>query len=375
MLDRAKLAKELQSVANTLFVDCSGEYTIARDIWQRIADDPTLCYRVRDLETPLSVPTWEGKLSTITTIEPMETYHVLSVDGSQIYPDRHQGPSCFLINTGSVALHYGNATQKVILRSQPYVFSAHDDHDLHLSTDLVNCRRQEFELRVGLQQALEMKQTMIDDALFVLLFDGSLIFWLLEAKERELKDHFLSIYLALLNQLHEEKILVAGYISLPKSKELVNIVRLALHNFDAAAAVTAEPTITHVLDATIAHFFLKPFERSIVFKNNAAISEQYPDHLRAHFFYVHVGTEVGRVEIPAWIARDAQLVDDVARVLVDQCAKGGGYPIAIAEAHEQAVVKGPDRDFFYHLLTKMSMERQHQLSVSQKSMHKRRIGI
>ncbi|MDP3889286.1 MAG: hypothetical protein Q8Q25_01945 [bacterium] len=55
--------------------------------------------------------------------------------------------------------------------------------------------------------------------------------------------------------------------------------------------------------------------------------------------------------------------------------KGGGYPIAIAEAHEQAVVKGPDRDFFYHLLTKMSMERQHQLSVSQKSMHKRRIGI
>jgi len=49
---------------------------------------------------------------------------------------------------------------------------------------------------------------------------------------------------------------------------------------------------------------------------------------------------------------------------------GGGYPVALAEAHEQAVVKGPDREFFYHFLQKMGMERSHAQSISRKSLRK-----
>lgn len=79
--------------------------------------------------------------------------------------------------------------------------------------------------------------------------------------------------------------------------------------------------------------------------------------------------------MPAWIARDEQRVDMIARIVIDQSNKGRGYPVALAEAHEQAVVKGPDREFFYHLICKLGMEQRQRVRVSQKSLKKRGIGI
>ena len=121
--------------------------------------------------------------------------------------------------------------------------------------------------------------------------------------------------------------------------------------------------------------FLEPYTRSIVFSNHSSISAYYPSHLRPFFFYVHTGNEIGRVEIPSWMAQDEKMVDMVACVVIDQCIKGGGYPVALAEAHEQAVVKGPDREFFYHFLQKMGMERNHTQFISCKSLRKRGMGI
>lgn len=57
--------------------------------------------------------------------------------------------------------------------------------------------------------------------------------------------------------------------------------------------------------------------------------------------------------------------------MLDQACKGNGYPVAIAEAHEQAVVKGPDRDFFYLLINKLAYDEKKRMSLSQKSMKKR----
>ena len=81
------------------------------------------------------------------------------------------------------------------------------------------------------------------------------------------------------------------------------------------------------------------------------------------------------MEIPAWIARDQELLDRISRLLLDQAHKGNGYPVVLAEAHEQAVVKGPDRDFFYHLIQKLGIEKQRRITISPKSLKKRGIGI
>ena len=376
MLDRLKLLRELAHVADKLFVDTTPSYHLAQDIWQSIVADSTFLYKVRDVHNaPWPVPLWQGDIGDVIAIEKVTYPHVIfSVDGSQIYPDRHNVLSCCLINTGSVVLPYNSADGCVQLFSDPTVFAGVDDNKQPFTTDGVNCKRQELELRAGLELSKKIKSEYGDDVPCFLLFDGSLIFWHLSSKEIEVRDYFLNAYLALLDELYHEKTLLCWYISMPKSKELMSLVRLYLCDFDVErkelyAAVDA------VIDSGIMYSVLEPYTRSIVFSNHSSISAYYPGHLRPFFFYLHTGNEIGRVEIPSWIAQDEKKVDLIAQLVIDQCIKGGGYPVALAEAHEQAVVKGPDREFFYHFLQKMGMERNHTQSISRKSLKKRGIGI
>lgn len=376
MLNRALLLEQLQSVQNGLFIDTSDQLRIAQESWQRILKDPLFIYKVRQISTPWLVPDWYDSLArTIPVESKIGPYSVLAVDGSQVYPDRHQGTPCYLINIGSVTLNYGQTgVNPVFFESRPTVFTGFNgDENVSHGQELVNCRRQEFELQVGLAKSIEFssKNPTIP---FVFLFDGSLVFWHLESKEQNLKDLFLNRYLNLLDALYQSAILCAGYISLPKSKELVNLIRLELCGFQIEGCDKLE-AVNHLVDSSIAHFFLPEYSRSIVFKSNAKIGTLYPEHLTPHFFYMNVDSEIVRIEIPAWIALDEKKLDQVASMILNQCIKGRGYPVALAEAHEQAVVKGPDRDFFYHLITKIGIESAQKLTHSQKSLKKRGIGI
>jgi len=384
MLDRVKLLVELASVADKLFVDIAPSYHLAQDVWQLIIQDITFLYRVRQVHNaPWPVPLWQSNLADVIAVEKVTYPHVVfSVDGSQIYPDRHNVLSCCLINTGSVVLPYNCENKRVQLFSNPTVFAGADsysaeatkDKDHLFTTDSVNCKRQELELRAGLDLSKKIKSEYGDNIPQVLFFDGSLIFWHLSSKEIDVRDYFLNAYLALLDELYQEKVLTCWYISMPKSKELISLVRLYLCDFVVEKKELYE-SVDSVIDSGIMYSALDPYTRSIVFSNHSSISAYYPNHLRPFFFYLHTGNEIGRVEIPAWIAQDEKMVDLIAQIVVDQCIKGGGYPVALAEAHEQAVVKGPDRDFFYHFLQKMGMERNHTQSISRKSLKKRGIGI
>jgi hypothetical protein len=66
---------------------------------------------------------------------------------------------------------------------------------------------------------------------------------------------------------------------------------------------------------------------------------------RIVFFYLHVGTEIVRVEIPQWVAASSMLLDLVHAVAYDQAQKGMAIHRA-AEAHQHAVVRGAERDLF-----------------------------
>ncbi|MCX5922638.1 MAG: DNA double-strand break repair nuclease NurA [Candidatus Dependentiae bacterium] len=377
MLDRSRVLARLQDISAKLFIDLGPMHDVARHVWERVTNDATFMHKVRSLgETPFLIPTWSDNLGDCIVIDQqVGPYRVLSVDGSQIYPDRHQGTACFLINIGTVVLSYGLEGKAVTLDSTPLVYIGEDEELFEVTPEVINCRRQELELTTGLAYSKQFQpDAAAQDAPFVFLIDGSLIFWHLESKNTNLKDTFLSRYLLTLHQLYQTKTLTAAYISLPKNKELVNLLKLELCNFNVAQSELFKD-IDCLVDTSVASFFLEPYSRTIVFKNNSPICAQYPNHLQPYFFYLHVGTEIGRVEVPAWIAQDAIKVDTVARILIDQSIKGRGYPVAIAEAHEQAVVKGPDREFFYQLICKIGVEQNQRLTMSQKSMKKRGIGV
>lgn len=375
MLDKQKVLQALQQVTDSLFIDLSDELALAQKIWQEIQQDAAFAYKVQQAAAPWLIPSWLDQLATIAAGEPQKgSYHVLSVDGSQIYPDRHQGTSCYLINVGSVHLHYTGEQSQIKLHSQPHVFVPQNEQEaLESSLDHVNCKRQDFEL-IASHQLVESLATHANADQAAILFDGSLIFWHLEGKEQSVKQEYINRYIHSLYKLYQSKTLMAGYISMPKSKELVNLIKLALSNFDPLNN-DDHKKVDHVLDTHIARFFLPPFHYSTLFKSHSLITEYYPHILKPYFFYVNTGYEIARIEIPQWIAFNQTYIKQLVSIILDQTEKGRGYPVCLAEAHEQAVVKGPDRDFFYHLIQKIGFDQQQRLTFSQKSMKKRGIGI
>lgn len=368
MLDHAKVLKALDTIKSELFADASQEISIARESFARIVQDPLFQEKAHAISSPWVIPSWQGSIDQVFSVSFLnEPYQVISVDGSQVYPDRHQGTACYLINVGSIYIPYGLPERRFDCRTEPFVYAGRNEDELEDNPmDVVNAKRQEFELKTGYDLCLSYPQNVPT----AFLFDGSLIFWHLASKSSQLKETYMARYLGLMYQFYNKRILYGGYISLSKGKDLVNLLRIELCNF-AVNNCTAHKVMDHITDNVVAGFFLKPFERTTVFKSNAPICAEYPDRLAPYFFYLHVGHEIARIEIPEWIAQDSNYTDTIARIMLDQAIKGNGYPVAIAEAHEQAVVKGPDRDFFYLIINKLACDEKKRMALSLKSLKKR----
>ncbi len=370
MLNHAKVASILQTLSEELFIDLSAEHEIAYKTWQKIIADSTFLYKVRRVSAPWPVPTWYDSLADTHKVSTaVDEYSVIGIDGSQIYPERHRGTMCYLINIGVVVFNYKKTGSEVDFGTQPYVFNGYEQHNDVSVIEIVNAKRLALELSSSIAESKK-------DDLSLVLFDGSLIFWHLPNSQSFKREYLLS-YFSSLDALYQQKQLYASYISMPRSKELINLIKLSLANFDVAKK-ELYAAVEHVSDASIMARFLPVGHRTAVFCNNAPVSDEYPAHLRPHFFYLNVGNEIGRVEIPAWIAQNEDHLLCVARIVWDQCIKGTGYPIALAESHEQAVVKGADRDFFYYLLGKQQQKVGQGAALnamSQKSIKKRRLGI
>jgi len=100
------------------------------------------------------------------------------------------------------------------------------------------------------------------------------------------------------------------------------------------------------------------------------VQKYYGEH-KISFFYLKAGDEIARVEIPQWVAERDELVDMVHALALDQCRRGLGYPVALMEAHERAVVTAADREAFRLLVERAMAEVGIDVQVSGKSRSKR----
>ena len=192
MLDLKKVSERLQQISDKLFPDVSITNELAVTTWHRIAQDPTFVQRVAESQSSFLVPGWHGVLDDTFPIATTTEYTVLAVDGSQIYPDRHiSGAECFLLNIGGINFSYGQQST-VSFFSDPTVYIPDDIEQLQagfsFSPDVIDLLREQFELSVGFEQA---EQIATQSEQPVTLFDGTIIFWMLEGKSPEVKKYFL----------------------------------------------------------------------------------------------------------------------------------------------------------------------------------------
>ena len=104
------------------------------------------------------------------------------------------------------------------------------------------------------------------------------------------------------------------------------------------------------MDSQLFAGLLSPGERSALFASRSRVVMEHYAGQETHFFYLRLDDEIARVEVPQWVARDRERLDMTHSLVLDQCHRGDGYPVALSEAHEQAVVTGADRENFWALV-------------------------
>ena len=107
------------------------------------------------------------------------------------------------------------------------------------------------------------------------------------------------------------------------------------------------------------------------FINPSVIVDKYYREHQVYFFYLRLEDEIARVEIPEWIAMRQDLLNLTHNIVLDQCKRGQGYPVALSEAHEKAVVTGADREQFWELVEESLIEERINSYTSTKNRSKR----
>jgi hypothetical protein len=368
MLDLTKLARQLQGIGQHLNQEADAvrqRLNLAQQFLEQA--------KVNQAELVNQQQIWRDRLlfTAAEPVEPLDTqialqaappiHTVLATDGSQIAPSHHEIAYCYLVNVGRVILHYGQ-NHYPLLDSLPEVF--YRAEDLYVSRQW-GIRTEEW---MGYQRTVSEAKSLAElgcslverDHPVLSMVDGSLIYWFLESLPIEARDRILHPILAAWNQLKAARIPLVGYISAARSGEAMNFLRFQSCPFLAPdcythcgnlSAIEQPPCqiFSPLRDTALWGLLLEPGQRSPLWKSSAKILEYYGDH-SIYFCYVNMGAEVARVEFPAWVAMDETLLNSALNLTLTQVQKGYGYPVALAEAHNQAVVRGGDRARFFALL-------------------------
>jgi hypothetical protein len=298
-------------------------------------------------------------LDTARDIRPPAAAHtVLATDGSQIAPSHHEIAYCYLINVGRVMIHYGQSKHP-LLDSMPEVF--------YRAADLYQSRRWGIDTEEWLGHRRTVLEAMIlgelgynwvappfdlpeDDNLTppehqptvpaLAMVDGSLL------------------YRGAWEQLRSVQIPMVSYLSASRSSDSLNFLRLLSCSLPEPDCFThcsdLERTPCQVFDGlrdtSLWQTHLQPGQRSALWASRAKVVNYYLPTQQIYFCYLHVGTEIARIEMPAWVAEDGEMLDRALGMVLAQVQKGQGYPVALAEAHNYAVVRGADRASFFMLL-------------------------
>ncbi len=338
MLDRLALEQKIsQALKNedAWFQETCNEVLTA---WRSIQ---TATYK-NFSETKQPIATWDGPLNGFTTCAPAsKPYTIYAIDGSQIYPDRHFGVHAALINIGYAGFAYGETKSTALLGSHPIIYTR-QDLPPHLQKEALSESATD-----ALRSLHEFKyaRTIAEQKPNLIVFDGSLIFWHLGTPENPAPhaDYFLYEYLHALQEISHHMTFYCSYISAPKSRDLIDLIVAKNPNLKTTCYGYTD---LEVLQKTLPNMNYTP-----VFKTSAPISRLYPERLHPYFVYLNHNEEIGRIEVPSWIAKEPSTLHACMQWITDQMSKGKGYPIALAEAHEQAVIREYDRQFVLQKLS------------------------
>ena len=379
MLDLTKAAKAMQGMSQHLNVEAQAarqRLEVAQNLLVKAAAEQEKLVELQE--------SWRDRtlFNAAKPIEPLDdrtyitappaAHTVFATDGSQISPNHHEIAYCYLLNVGTVMLHYGQSRHPV-LDSVPEVFYKPEDlygsRQWGIRTEEWMGYRRAVSEAIALAEMGENWAKVNDNKLpapALAMVDGSLIYWFLEQLPSEARDRILQPILEAWHKLRLAGIPLLGYLSASRSSESLSFLRFEACTHEVPDCMTNCPNVGFAAtisfaekapcqefeplrDAILWATILSPGQRSPLWKSQARILDLYGLN-SVYFCYVHVGTEIARIEVPEWVAQDTAQLDLALGMMLAQVHKGGGYPVTLAEAHNQAVVTGGDRTRFFALL-------------------------
>jgi len=294
-------------------------------LWDMYAPDTTIGEKAAHMSS-YTCGIWSGALNETYAVPAMASshYRVAGIDGSQIYPDKHVGIPAYLIHIACVEMEFGDNAYANIT-SHPYVTMSQE----YVSSTYVDMVRLYYEIG--------QMHTVSSHA--YVLTDGPLM-W------RSLADYgYLSQAIAWCDHACQRSCWPIGYMSSPTFHHITNALRAVAHTSLSEHAY-------HVTDVQLMRDVIPLWHRTRMSRISDSIITQYPQHLQPYFCYLHTEHEVARIEMPAYIAQSHNAVDHVMVMIRNQIEKGHGYPVALSESHEAAVIRESDRQFFRETLAR-----------------------
>ncbi|MBC8044459.1 MAG: DNA double-strand break repair nuclease NurA [Rhizobacter sp.] len=363
-LDSAEILKAL-----LYLLEHAGSHSATEDAlmsrWHRLSPKALNLVAARPVETPeLKVPV-PPRPSELT---------LCASDGSQVFPDRNLNLDFFLLNLSRIAFHIGT-NEPPLLESTTELyddeFTAAFDLDLgdrnitFATPEIIAALRGQRELETLFDLALQEKKS---GRPCLALADGTLICWHLKNLREPMQSLLRRRYLSILSKFREAKIPVASYVSYPGSKEVRATLGLVLQAELKEHALPLERLTDHQIFCA----YLNTGERSALFASMSEAMNDYDSGDKIYFFYLRLPHEIARIELPAWVASE---IDFLHAAIFDDATKGGGYPMTLTEAHEQAAVGHGDQQSIYQLIERIGMREGFPVTYSAKALSKRTAKI
>lgn len=292
--------------------------------------------------TPIEIP---GR--AIKVEKEISDYTAIAADGSEVPINEDFFFPYYIINIGFIALKYGK-DHFFFADSNAKIYFEENELYEKVGDKSFLVRGELLSSKMLLEESKKLEELLKDfytvEVPVLALFDGTLIQWEIKETSETYKNNFVKNFQRMILKALQLKAPLAGYISGTRSRDVMEMIRIFLEmkgeDFD-------KQLLSIIKDADIFKIILRKGERSAIFRSNAPILNLYKAPI--YFFFLNVGSEVVRIEIPEFIAFDNDLLEITCALILSQSKKGGGYPVALKEAHEQAVIKSSERVFIEEL--------------------------
>jgi hypothetical protein len=295
--------------------------------------------RAHDPHLRCALPAQEA-LNAVFPLPPLPAQaSLLAADGSQIAPDLHAEVEYSLVNVGAVAMSLGTGQPATVTIETRLVY---EEEQLDNLTEATLALRRDLEERRCLARlAINVPPPAIT------FTDGQMELWGGQVSQGEARSEFqrsMEEYRQVLQELCRLQAVTAGYVDRPNARTLVRLLEIAVLPEDQMPEVRDWKPLAGIRDRYLFPPRLAPGERSAVFAIQSQFSASYSEEMALHFFYLNVGREgrpaIARVEAPAWVVADADKLNALHAVLIQQCRILGSrpYPYLLHRAHETALV-------------------------------------